>query len=297
VTQRHFKFEGQFLTLSQIGKRTGMSAATLSYRIHTKGMSLEQALASARHQHHEGRPPRLYLFRGKALSIADIADMTGLSISAVYRRRFGDRILERGELKDPNASYQDAPSHARLLTFRGRTNTIAGWAKERGIHKETLRHRLLRGWPVKYALTIPPHVGGFDTITHDGKTMTIGAWAKEVGLSPYTLRARLDRYGWDVARALSVKPPQTYTYEGRTLTLGQWATLKGMNVGTLRERVVCMKWPLERALTEPVNNTFAPKSKSTPPSKKKTGGSSKTFMKAKGTGGGSVQTDFEGASA
>jgi hypothetical protein len=74
-----------------------------------------------------------------------------------------------------------------------------------------------------------------------------------------------------------------------------------MNVGTLRERVVCMKWPLERALTEPVNKTFAPKSKtpgkSTPATITKTGGSSKTFTKAMGTGVGSVQTDFEGASA
>lgn len=296
-----YQYKGQWLTLSRIGQRVGMSPATLQYRIVNRGMSLDQAIGMPitpyGKRHGDGRQPQLYEFRGNMRSVADIADILGVSQSAVYRRRCGDRILEKGELKDPNPSYQDAPSNARLLTFRGRTNTIAGWAKERGINKETIRHRLLRGWPVNYALTIPPHVGGFDTITYQGRTMPISAWAKEVGITDHALRARLARYGWDVARALNTRPPKTYTFNGRTLTLGQWATLMDLKYATLRERVAHQGWSIERALTEPVNSAFVAKKYKTGETTKttqSTGGSSKTFAPSHRTGAVSHETDLDG---
>lgn len=40
-------------------------------------------------------------------------------------------------------------------------------------------------------------------ITHDGRTQTLASWAREVGLRDITIAARIDRYGYDVARALS----------------------------------------------------------------------------------------------
>jgi hypothetical protein len=42
----------------------------------------------------------------------------------------------------------------RLITFAGRTQGVAAWAREVGINKESLRTRLLRGWPLADALTM-----------------------------------------------------------------------------------------------------------------------------------------------
>ena len=202
---KHFLFKGQWLNLNQVSGMTGIAAGTLHYRL-GKGMSLDAAISKPTRPYRRGRiegsPRKLYEFRGERLTVQEVAKRIGKSVYTVYRRRCGDRILDGDELRDPNPSYQDFPSRSHAVTYRGITDTINGWSKRTGIHPETIRHRLLRGWPVKQALTIPPHVGGFDTITFEDRTMTIAEWAKEVGLSHYTLRARLDKYGWDVRRAL-----------------------------------------------------------------------------------------------
>jgi hypothetical protein len=47
-------------------------------------------------------------------------------------------------------------SNVTLYEYRGRTNTIAGWAREVGIKRLTLRYRLRVGWPIERALTEKP---------------------------------------------------------------------------------------------------------------------------------------------
>lgn len=42
-----------------------------------------------------------------------------------------------------------------LIEFDGRTQTLSEWAKEKGIHRVTLRSRLNRGVPVERLFTIP----------------------------------------------------------------------------------------------------------------------------------------------
>jgi hypothetical protein len=44
---------------------------------------------------------------------------------------------------------------SRLLTFNGRTQCVASWAEERGLHLKTLYTRLHRGWSVERALGMP----------------------------------------------------------------------------------------------------------------------------------------------
>ncbi len=43
-----------------------------------------------------------------------------------------------------------------LLTFKGRTDTVAGWSQRLGITDATLRNRINRGWSIERALTEPP---------------------------------------------------------------------------------------------------------------------------------------------
>ena len=42
-----------------------------------------------------------------------------------------------------------------FVTFNGEKKTISQWAKQTGIDKNTIRGRLLRGWPPELALTFP----------------------------------------------------------------------------------------------------------------------------------------------
>ena len=44
----------------------------------------------------------------------------------------------------------------RLISFRGRTLTLAQWAEETGMHRETISGRLDDGWSPARALTEPP---------------------------------------------------------------------------------------------------------------------------------------------
>lgn len=42
-----------------------------------------------------------------------------------------------------------------LITYEGKTDTIAGWAKKIGVPYATLSQRFYHGWPTKRALTEP----------------------------------------------------------------------------------------------------------------------------------------------
>jgi hypothetical protein len=46
-------------------------------------------------------------------------------------------------------------SAPHLITHKGKTNTIAGWSKEVGIHHAVIYMRLENGWSVTKALTTP----------------------------------------------------------------------------------------------------------------------------------------------
>jgi hypothetical protein len=46
-------------------------------------------------------------------------------------------------------------SNVTLYEYQGRRNSVAGWAREFGIERLTLRYRLQHGWPIERALTEP----------------------------------------------------------------------------------------------------------------------------------------------
>jgi hypothetical protein len=49
--------------------------------------------------------------------------------------------------------YAGIAPNSRKLTFRGKTQSLLCWAKELGIDRSTLCHRLNRGWSVEKALS------------------------------------------------------------------------------------------------------------------------------------------------
>lgn len=93
----------------------------------------------------------------------------------------------------------------RLLTFKGKTQTVTDWAAELGINKSTLFHRLDGGWSAEQALTAAVGAPGAAVmLTYDGRTMSLRDWARETGIPFQTLYYRAVKARWPAARVLGL---------------------------------------------------------------------------------------------
>ena len=144
--KRHL-FRGQWLTALEIAELTGVSLRMVHKRLKA-GREVDVPLKG-------GWKPKLYKFRGQLMSVADVVALTGLSRSTVTRRICGDIILEQHQIEPAYQRLEDWGDRIRIITFRGRSNSIAGWARETGICHATLAARLYAGWTVADALTRP----------------------------------------------------------------------------------------------------------------------------------------------
>lgn len=72
-----------------------------------------------------------------------------------------DRINNDGQYSPDNCKWSTMKEQSRnkeqtvMLTFNGETLCITDWAKRIGMRKNTLIHRISRGWSVERALTEP----------------------------------------------------------------------------------------------------------------------------------------------
>lgn len=143
---RTHPYRGKWLTVTEIAEATGLSTRTVERRL-AAGTDLDLP------RQKRGPAPRKYEFVGRLLTVAEIVAWTGWSKSKVLGRRSGDIILVGNDDMHMTRLLQD---DAVLLTFAGRTDTVAGWAARLGITDATLRNRVNRGWTIERALTEPP---------------------------------------------------------------------------------------------------------------------------------------------
>jgi hypothetical protein len=90
----------------------------------------------------------------------------------------------------------------KLISFRGKTQSITAWAHETGINRNRLSQRLLRGWSVERALRQSIRHAHAQFLTFKDKTQSLSAWAREFKIGRDTLKKRL-QLGWDVETALT----------------------------------------------------------------------------------------------
>lgn len=86
------------------------------------------------------------------------------------------------------------------ITFNGKTQTLAEWARELDMDMVTLHKRLKHGWTIEATLSISikPH---HRVLTYNGQTRNLTEWAKFLGINASSLKERLDK--WPMGRALS----------------------------------------------------------------------------------------------
>jgi lambda repressor-like predicted transcriptional regulator len=87
----------------------------------------------------------------------------------------------------------------KFLTYGGQTKTLAEWAEEKGLHRNTLYYRLKRGWTLERALGEQLNCR---PLTFKGEVKTFAEWAAEAGIGVETLRRRLKR-GWTMERLIA----------------------------------------------------------------------------------------------
>lgn len=98
------------------------------------------------------------------------------------------------------------------VTYEGKTQFLAAWAREYQIPVSVLRERLTDGWSIEAALTRPlPERRAF-LVEHDGRNQSVAEWSKETGIPKQTISARL-RWNWPVRDALT-KPVRLLSERG-----------------------------------------------------------------------------------
>lgn len=90
-----------------------------------------------------------YEHEGKTLLLSEWATEKNLPLELLEARvKTGGWTIERA-LTTPVG---DPPKHSKMQTLNGKTQTIAAWARERGIKYVTLKARIRRGVPLDKAL-------------------------------------------------------------------------------------------------------------------------------------------------
>lgn len=134
-----------------------------------------------------------------------LSDMGECPAGLTLERIHNDKDYRPGNCKWATSAEQNRNTrHNVILTFRGKTQCAADWAKEIGIAASTLRQRLYRGWPIEEVLTAP-FSRQTTSLEAFGRTQSISEWAAEFGIHMPTLRDRLFRDGLPLEVALTKK--------------------------------------------------------------------------------------------
>jgi hypothetical protein len=90
------------------------------------------------------------------------------------------------------------------LEFNGIADSIENWSQKTGISEECIRHRLLRNWSVKRALStkVKSLSEEIEKLEYNGETLSVAECSRKYGIPEKDIRKRLHR-GWPVEKTLN----------------------------------------------------------------------------------------------
>lgn len=154
---------------------------------------------------HNVRKAALYTHQGQTKTIAEWAEIKGISITTLRARlRTGMPLAEA--LTMP----LNQRSHAvKLHTINGVSKTLQQWADDAGITYDALTQRMSKGCALAEAVATPcerrNHYGNLHSI--NGVSKTLKQWAEEAGVAYNTLFERI-KSGRTLAEAVNMPKGQ-----------------------------------------------------------------------------------------
>lgn len=166
-----------------------------------------------------GRKPTLYPYKGRQLSLPELAELSGWNVETL-RRRINEGMTPAAATARTHNGKPAGPStkpEAIVLSYKGEERTLDEWAevswvKQRGITKSKLYARLYQDpvWTKEEAFgdvpRVRPGVKKITVETPEGLVeKTMSEWSKYRGIPLSTISVRRAR-GWTDAQALEYEP-------------------------------------------------------------------------------------------
>jgi hypothetical protein len=136
-------------------------------------------------------------WNGKTQSAPDWADETGLPCRLIVQRYRKLGWSAEKTLTTPAGKCERKVESE--YEFRGKSQSIAAWARERQMDYKSLRARMYNGWTIEMALTTP--VSRIRTFEIDGELLNLRDIERRNGLGRGTVSRRV-RAGMSVTEAL-----------------------------------------------------------------------------------------------
>ena len=95
---------------------------------------------------------------------------------------------------------QNNRSNNHLITYNGKTQTLAQWCDELKLNRQSMTSRIVTmGWSVERAFT--EDIKKHKLISFNGKEQTLADWCSELNLNYARVYARMYKLHWSVERA------------------------------------------------------------------------------------------------
>lgn len=248
-----YTYDGKSLSLKDWSAELGIRQVTLCQRLR-KGWPVSMVFGLSVDETKAGKQG-VYTYNGRTATASEWAKITGVpEVTLHYRLTHRKQWTLEKALTTPYCPRKGA--HPTELTFKGKTMSVADWARKLGLRDGTVRMRLYRGASVEDILNptvMASQIRKPLNVTFKGETHNLREWSGITGISFQCLSQRMHS-GWKLEDVF-LKPvakvvAKKYLFRGQRKTILEWAKEFGLDESVVRSRLM-QGWPIKRALTTP----------------------------------------------